>query len=220
MDDKPFVYYFDLGIWDGCQADWIVNKIFPSLGITNYRVYGFEANKENCEYVKDRFKDNIRFSIHHKAIANENKMGPLYHGYNVRGRRYCSDSIFKDKANVRERDFELVEYIRFSDWLNQNIIDLRSTFNILKFNIEGAEGYLMQDLADAGLIDAFDIYCGADSDMPKIKSLHADYIKHQKLLSEHDIKMHWFAGGSKTTPKKTIEDMKQLIHKKMIKKGM
>ena len=215
MGDKPIVCYFDLGIWDGCQAGWMVDKIFPDLGITNYRVYGFEANKENCEYVKNRFKDDGRFSIHHKAIANENKVGPLYHGYNDKGRRYCSDSIFKDKVNVRDNDFELVEYISFSDWLNQNVLDLRLTFNILKFNIEGAEGYLMRGLADAGLIGVFDIYCGASPDMPKIKSLRADYTKYQKLLNEYNIKMYWFAGGSKTTPTKTIENMKQLIHKKM-----
>lgn len=220
MDDKPFVYYFDLGIWDGCQADWMVSEVFSDLGIINYRVYGFEANKENCEYVKNRFKNDSRFIIYHKAIANENKTGPLYHGYNARGRRYCADSIFKDKANVRERDFELVEYIRFSEWLNQNVPDLRSAFNILKFNIEGAEGYLMQDLANAGLIDAFDIYCGAGSDMPKIKSLRGDYAKHQKLLDDHNIKIHWFAGESNTAPEETIENMKRLIHKTMIEKGI
>jgi len=218
MDNNTTVCYFDLGIWDGCQADWMVNKIFPDLGITNYRVYGFEANKENCEYVENRFKDDNRFSIYHNAIANENKTGPLYHGYNSRGRRYCSDSIFKDKTNVRPGEFELVEYIRFSDWLKQNISDLKLSFNILKFNIEGAEGYLIQDLVEAGMVSDFDIYCGAGSDMPKIKSLRSDYAKHQKLLSEHNIKIHWFAGGSKTTPKKTIENMKQLIYKKMARK--
>jgi FkbM family methyltransferase len=220
MDDKPIVCYFDLGIWDGCQSDWMVGRVFPDLGITNYRVYGFEANKENYEYVKNRFKDNTRFSIYHKAIANENKVGPLYHGYNDRGRRYCSDSIFKDKVNVRAQDFELVEYIRFSDWLNQNVLDLKASFNILKFNIEGAEGYLMRDLVDAGMINAFDIYCGASPDMPKIKSLRTAYAKYQKLLSKHNIEMCWFAGGSHTTPEKTIKNMKQLVHKKMTEKGI
>jgi len=220
MDDKLFVYYFDLGIWDGCQADWMVNRIFSDLEITNYRIYGFEANKENYEYVRNRFKDNNHFVIYHKAIANENKEGLLYHGYNASGRRYCSDSIFKDKVNVKERDFELVEYIRFSDWLNQNVLDLRSTFNILKFNIEGAEGYLMQDLEDRGMLDVFDIYCGADSDMLKIKSLRADYDNYQKLLDKYNIKIHLFAGGSKTTPEKTIENMKILIRKKMSGKGV
>lgn len=215
MSNQQFVRYFDLGIWDGCQAVWMTDEIFPDLGITNYRVYGFEANKENYEYVKSRFKNDSRFSIYHKAIANENKMGPLYHGYNARGRQHCSDSIFKNKINVRAKEFELVEYILFSDWLKQNIPDIKSSFNIIKLNIEGAEGYLIKDLVDSGLINAFDIYCGDGSDMRKVKGLQKEYCEYTELLNKYNVNIHWFAGRSKTTPQKTIESMKRVIHKKL-----
>ena len=219
MFDNILIYYFDLGIWDGCQADWMVNTIFAELRITNYKVYGFEANKENYDYVVERFKDNDRFDIFHKAIANENTIGPLYYGYKGDDRRNCADSIFKDKPNVNKQKFEIVEYIRFSDWISKNVPEINSTFNILKFNIEGAEGYLMKDIVSSGLVDVFDIYCGADSDMKKIKSLSNEYVKYDNLLKENNIHIQWFAGGGGTTPDITIKNMKEVLFTKLTKKG-
>jgi len=207
------INYFDLGVFDGRQIHWMVDIIFPDMKITNYSVYGIESNKYNFKFSQNRFKNNDKIAIYHRAISNENKIGNIYPGYKGNERRFNADSIFIDKYNVKNQPSEQVEHIIFSDWLKLEINDLELSFNILKWNIEGAEIYLIEDIVRNNLVDVFDIYCGAKSDLLKIKSMAKFNDRYEKLLRDNNINKQWFASSSDTNRNETIKNMKRLIEK-------
>jgi len=120
-------------------------------------------------------------------------------------------SFFVDKHNVKKEPSEQVEFIIFSDWLKQTIPDLGSNFNILKWNIEGAELYLVEDIIKNNLVNVFDIYCGSKSDLPKIKSMAKHDNRYEKLLKGNNIDKFWFAGSSAEYRIKSINNMKRSI---------
>lgn len=208
-----FINYFDLGMYDGKQTKWMVDEIFCSLKIENYNVHGFEPNRDSYLKVKDKFKDDDRIHIINRAIADNNKKTLLYHGFRKNERRPNADSIFYDKRNVKSNSTEEIECVLFSDWVLKNVSNFKTSFNIMKFNIEGAEWYLINDLVNSGLHKYIDIYCGATPDIKKIPSLAGSLHTYEKMLSDNNIKILWFAASSTSNEKETIFNMKHNIKK-------
>ena len=91
----PKINYFDLGLCSGEEISWMVNSIFPELGIENYDAYGFEAARHYADNLDRDFSENDRVHIIHKAISDHDEEIKLYHAPNTVGH-----SIFSTKNNV------------------------------------------------------------------------------------------------------------------------
>lgn len=199
------VNYFDLGLYRGVELDWMINKILPAVGIEDFNAYGFEASAKYATNLAKKYNNNSKVKIDHVAIADKEEIIRLYHSPNLLGH-----SIYSTKNNVLKDSFEEVEGIRFSEWINENNIDLESSFNIMKVNIEGAEWPLFQDLVKNDLVKHFDIFCGAGHDVGKIgefKDIVSDYYS---LLEERGITIHRFTEWKPHLNK----DLRQMIFEK------
>ena len=200
------VNYFDLGLCRGIELNWIVNQIFPSLGIKEYSAYGFEASAPYASALEKSYSSNSNVTICHTAISDKEEKVKLFHSPNAVGH-----SIFSSKNNVLEEKFEEVDGIRFSHWLKQEGIDLESSFNILKVNIEGAEWHLFRDLVENDLVKHIDIFCGAGHDVEKIGELNEKVDEYYSLLEDNEINIHrfteWKPAQNANIPKMIVEKM-------------
>ena len=181
------VYYFDMGLCDGIELKWIVEDIFPSLGIENYHAYGFEPCADFYNNIVDYFADNKNVTIINSAISNENGIKKLYYSWQSKE----GHSLFDSKINVSKDKYENVSCIKFSDYLD-GIPDITSCFNILRFNIEGAEWDLINDMLESGYRDAIDIFCGAGDDVDKIEEYKGKTHKYYNALKDNDIVIRKF----------------------------
>lgn len=180
------IYYYDFGLWRGTEIHWMVNYVFPKLNITNYQIYGFEACKQYADRLKEMYADNDRVEIINKAVVDEPKKVRLYHAAN-----HVGHSVFSTKRNVSDQ-YEEVDGIVFSDWLQQNVKAYKVAFNILKVNIEGAEWYLFNDLVKSGVHKHIDVYCGQGHDVEKVSELESKVQDYYDLLEQNNIHLHRF----------------------------
>jgi FkbM family methyltransferase len=180
------IYYYDFGLWKGTEIHWMVNEVFPALNITDYKIYGFEACKSYADSLKNKYKDNYRVEIINKAIVDSPRTVRLYHAANNVGH-----SVFSTKRNV-SKNYEEVEGIVFSEWINKNVKAHKVSFNILKVNIEGAEWFLFNDLVKSGVHKHIDVYCGQGHDVEKVSELEDKVSAYYNLLKENDINLYRF----------------------------
>jgi FkbM family methyltransferase len=174
------INYFDLGLFDGKEISMFLAEM-KELGIEDYNVYGFEAHPEYASRIAETFKDNPRVHIHNFAISDKS-------GENVRlyiEKTGHGNSIYPTKNNIDIDKFVETETICFSDWIDKNFEykAFDSAYNILRFNIEGAEIPLMNRLIEEGYHDSFDLYLtsaviGEDIlKVEELKPLHAQYLE-------------------------------------------
>ena len=181
------VYYFDLGLYKGVELGWMVDRILPSLGVSNFEAYGFEACHSYATKLQKKYSNNSKVHIVNKAISNTSGKQKLYHAGNLLGH-----SIFATKRNVTSK-YEEVDGIVFSDWLMENIKDYKESLIIMKVNIEGAEWHLFNDLVSNQISHHVDIYCGAGHDVEKISELADRVEEYYQLLKENNIFLHRFS---------------------------
>ena len=199
------VNYFDLGLYRGVELGWMVNQILPSLGVDEFGVYGLEASAPYANNLAKLYAKNPHVSIDHVAITGKEEKIRLYHSPNMLGH-----SIYSTKNNVLQDRFEEVGGMRFSQWIKKNNIDLKSSFNIMKVNIEGAEWPLFKDLVENDLAKYFDIFCGAGHDVEKIGELQSVIDEYYSLLRENNIVIHRFTEWKPHLNK----DIRQMIFEK------
>jgi hypothetical protein len=181
------VNYFDLGLYKGVELGWMVNHILPSLGVDEFKACGLEASAQYATYLAKIYQENPKVSIDHIAIADKEEKIKLYHSPNLLGH-----SIYSTKNNVLQDRFEEVDGMRFSQWIKKANIDLKSSFNIMKVNIEGAEWPLFKDLVENDLVKYFDIFCGAGHDVEKIGEFENIVDDYYSLLEKNNIVIHRF----------------------------
>lgn len=172
--------YFDIGTMDGQEIDTMVRIVFPTVGMP-YEIYGFEGCKESYEIVSKRFP---KAKLYHMLIADFEGQRKLFHTTNRSGH-----SIYKTKKRVISEDgFEMVKCTRFSKWLKDNFSDLDKTFNILRYNIEGAELDLFRDLGKEGMFRYFKIIKGcAGFDILKCKEIAHLHKEFQEICDRNKI---------------------------------
>jgi len=180
------VNYFDFGLWKGTEIHWMINNVFPSLNITDYNIYGFEACKKYANQLQDHYKDNNKVHIINKAIVDQPRTIKLYHAPN-----HVGHSVFSTKRNVSE-SYEEVEGIVFSDWLKKNVKNYKIAFNIIKVNIEGSEWYLFNDIVNNDINKHIDIYCGQGHDVEKVGELQDKVEAYYSLLKDNNINLYRF----------------------------
>ena len=201
------VNYFDLGFcWDCAEIDKIINDIFPSLGIEDYRIYAFDACREYAESALKKYKDNPKIQIYNYAVSDSDKIIKLYHHWNRTGH-----SIYNTKQDVSS-EYEEVYSIVFSEWFLKNISNPNESFNIMKVNIEGAEWDLFNDMSKNDVIKYFNFFCGDRGiDVTKVGELKDKADEFFQLLEQNNVTLHRFVEGWR--PEKNA-DIKQLIKEK------
>jgi FkbM family methyltransferase len=179
------IQYFDFGLNEGRELRWMIKKVFPVIG-AKYTAYGFEACAKSFRRCRKTFQDNKSVQIIQGAVGSTHggKIR-LYHATGPKGH-----SIYAGKNNVADT-YEEVPAITFSGWLSDNSIDLSDTFNIVRYNIEGAEWDLVNDMAASGLFKQFHLVFGAKvgNDMKKCKELRDKVEDHKQVLREHGVKV-------------------------------
>lgn len=126
------------------------------------RVYAFEAHPDYCQAAKRKLEPFPNVTLENLALV-----GPDFKDEEVRlylaGGRGVGDSIFTRRSD----DFISVPALRLSDYVRRHGIDLESHVTILRMNIEGAEFGVLQDLAEAGMLDRIDGFFGSWDDIYK-----------------------------------------------------
>ena len=182
---EKIIHYYDLGLYKGGEIE-----IFINICIKNnwdYRVYGVEAHPEYARTLHNKYIDNPKVNIFNYAISQKQEKIKLYLAPSNGGE---GNSIYRTKNNVIDDHYE-IQGILFSDMLD-NYPNFKTQFNILKFNIEGAEWPLMNNLIDNDLHRYFNIICGAGTDIPKVEELKPYLNQYNKLLEDNKIKMYRF----------------------------
>ena len=191
------VNYFDLGPCKGIEMHWVLRHTLPILGISDYRVYAFEACSEYAKWLKEDYSDNPKVEIINKAISDSNEPVRLYYSKNGVGH-----SIYSTKNNVVESKYEEVQGVKFSDWFKKNIKYNKSDINILKVNIEGAEFPLFMDIVENDIHTKIDLFCGQGHDIEKVAELSPRVQEYYDLLETNGIVLHRF---SEHKPQKNID---------------
>tara|TARA_Y100001963_G_C6743758_1_gene430444 strand:+ start:140 stop:754 length:615 start_codon:yes stop_codon:yes gene_type:complete len=193
--------YIDLGVMRCEELDWMLKDVTPKLDM-DCRFYGLDACKKYCDIARSRIIDH-RVNIYHKAISNKDGMIKLYYAHNEVGH-----STYPTKNNVDKNNFESVEAVKFSDFVEENIPTFKDDFNIVKINIEGAEWDFFNNIIDTGLIDNIDIICGQGHDVEKVSELNAkDYFK---MINDNNIVIHRY---SEFKPERNIDMLKMIKEK-------
>jgi FkbM family methyltransferase len=200
------IRYFDFGLFRGFELK-LMKEILPKI-TDDYEIYGFECCKKFYDNLKKVEDDKCK--IYNYAISNSNEEKiKLYYSKNLVGH-----SIYDSKNNINKENYEMVDVIKFSKWLNDSKINLKDSLNIIKINIEGAEWDFFNDLIDNNLNQNIQIYCGAGKDVHKIQEFKNKGIdkKYNKLLKDHNIEILRFSEFKGKAHKNNI-DMEDLIRK-------
>ena len=203
MHHNHRINYFDLGLYRGTEMALMVDDVLPSLrGDNQVCAYGFEACKKHFAECSTRFAGyGDRVKIFHGAIAGKDGPVMLYHASTPLGH-----SIYDSKGNVSKGRHETVKGIRFSDFLEK--VSAPGDFNILRYNIEGAEWDLINDLLQRDMLKDIDVFCGSDvgKDMGKVAELREKVAEHKQILEANGINVHYFCGVETQSIKAIIEE--------------
>tara|TARA_R110002126_G_scaffold280677_1_gene428206 strand:- start:8775 stop:9386 length:612 start_codon:yes stop_codon:yes gene_type:complete len=180
---KKKLYFFDLGLFDGKEIDMFLSDV-KDLDL-DYEVHGFEAHPIYADRIADRFADNPKVHIHNRAISDKTEMVKLYIERTGHG-----NSIYPTKNNIDINNYVEAKAISFAEWIEDNIIDFKDSYNILRFNIEGAEFALFKQLVEKDLLKYFNVVLGShEQDMLKVDELKEYHGEYVKLLVENNIKV-------------------------------
>ncbi len=185
------INYIDLGVHRGGEIDLFIGAV-SQLGF-DYRVYGVEANPYLFELVSGKYADNPRVKVFNIAISEKNAPVELYIEKTLIG-----SSIFPTKNNVDRNKHVTVPGVDFFDWFSSEIPNYNRDINILKFNIEGAELYLMKSIVNNGISERFSIYLGNGEpgwDIKKCAEIADEYHGHVKLLHDNGIRIKNFCAA-------------------------
>jgi len=196
---------FDLGMNKG-QCTELLIGIMKELKINDYCIYGFEPNNENFNFCEKKFK-NEKVKCLKLGISKEKTKLKLFKSDTV---DRCGDSIFGDKGNCDETNYEIISVIKFSDWFNENIN--QEDFNIVKTNIEGAEYFFYNDVIDTGVYKSINIFCGMNNDPQKIPSLSSKLDAYYKKIEDHGIVVHRFADLATNKPNFDLSSLIKVLY--------
>jgi len=188
------INYFDCGLCYGREFKWITDLIFPNLGISEYHAYGFEPCKSCFDDLEKQYSGRENVMLINAAIFNKSGINKLYHSYKRRRYTPIGNSLFKTHHMIRENNYEEVDCIVFSEWVNKNVLNFKSDFNIIRMNMEGGEWCLFDDLKNNNMLGHVNIYCGTniEDEMSRIEELHKYIPDTLNLLKENDITVHHF----------------------------
>jgi FkbM family methyltransferase len=185
------INYFDFGLHKGDEIDMFLNAVKP-LG-ADVCVFGFEPYPDLYDKVSLRYAGNLDIQILPYAVSDKNEIIPLYI---AESNKMEGNSIFSSKNNVDADNYVNVQAVRFSDYINT--IDYKDCINVIRFNIEGAEIHLFEDIISSGLNNHIDLYLGARGgvDILKVSEISHLHSSYENKLRENGIEVHQFCSVS------------------------
>lgn len=178
------ITYIDLGVWDGKEIDAFV-EICTELNL-EYKAIGFEPDIELFYKLYLKYKENKKVSILNAAIWRSTEICKLYKS---KSSNFQGNSLFSTKNNIDLNEYNDCISIKISDILNSKILQ---EINILKFNIEGAELHLIEDLIVNNKTESINIFLGSTPDIEKVSEISNQMQRYNNLLSEAKIKIEKF----------------------------
>jgi len=202
------VNYFDFGLFDGEEINMFLNDIKDFNVDVN--VYGFEANPIFYEKIKNRFIHNNKIKIYNLAISDKNEKVKLYLEKTGQG-----NSIFRTKNNVDPNNYYTVDGISFVDWLNDNLPNFVNDINIVRFNIEGAELLLINDMISKNVVKHFSLFLGSHIgvDILKVSEIQKEYQNYLKTLKDNKIEIKLYCKDLKNENVNLKEELKKILKK-------
>lgn len=202
------VNYFDFGLFDGEEINMFLNDIKDFNVDVN--VYGFEANPIFYEKIKNRFIHNNKIKIYNLAISDKNEKVKLYLEKTGQG-----NSIFRTKNNVDPNNYYTVDSISFVDWLNDNLPNFVNDINIVRFNIEGAELRLINDMISKNVVKHFSLFLGSHIgvDILKVSEIQKEYQNYLKTLKDNKIEIKLYCKDLKNENVNLKEELKKILKK-------
>lgn len=180
VDSKEIVY-LDLGLHTDAEQLRSVVQWFGH--IDKFRAFGFEANPDHFSKVADQ-EWPLCVSLVNMALVGPDHDGDTIDFYVESNGKGLGDSIFKEKSRSYEFDKITVPCGKLSDFFKQNSIDLASQKVLLRMNIEGAELFVLQDMASNGLIKLIDGFYGSWSDCAKISKSYGEALAELKTANQ------------------------------------
>ena len=185
------VFVLDVGVGSlGNELRWLSEDL-PALGVSDWMAHGFEACAESHRVASARLSDLPMVHVHRIAIADREGTCRLYHTDNVDGH-----SIYATKNNVLDaaNNHEDMTCTRASVFL-ASCPEFPADINILRFNVEGAEWVLADDLDRSGLLSRFQIVCGnCGGDITVVDELHqvGKYQSFLDIMARHGVQQFWY----------------------------
>lgn len=189
------ITYIDIGLHKEAKEIRMMLRILEQISLERgeeipFTVYGYEAHPSYAQRLELLFSEDPRIHIRNAAICSHSGTVNLYLSPASDGE---GNSIFSSKNNVLESKSIEVPARRMSDELFQIVTNGEiGDITILRFNIEGAELEMMEDLIGTGSHELIDIYCGAASDIPKVAAISHKYDEYQDMLTDAGIHFQYF----------------------------
>lgn len=180
---KPIITYYDLGTFDGRELHTFLH-LAGFYGF-NYKAVAVDAFPAFADRTRNKFIMNPHVEVINAAISYTPGITRLYTSNEPQ-----AHSIYEGNMHCTSGDFVEVDAIRFSDMVDPD------TFNIVRFNIEGAEWDLIRDLIDTDTRKHVDMFLGAQVgwDITKCAEIKDKVDEYFELLKVHDIRIHqWCA---------------------------
>lgn len=164
--------FIDLGANNGDSLIWFYNLYMKGLkyfvpyprrttNITkNFNTYIFEGNPNLC----DKIKRTVEFIKHNTELSNFKIFCPYivstHEGVEKmtidNGNDYSSSKYYESNRNFnRYRKISMVAALNFTKFLNENIDE--NDFNVMKFDVEGEEYFIIPELIKTNLLSKFDV---------------------------------------------------------------
>jgi FkbM family methyltransferase len=158
--------FLDVGAWIGDTTQAVL-----SSGYVFDKIYCFEPQVECCDVIRQIEDDRI--VVNEFGLWNETCTKKIYQKHSSLGA-----SLFSEKFSRTTAEFDIV-LMRASDWFKENI-NIHDEV-VMKFNCEGAECAILDDLFDSGEYKKISVLM-VDFDIKKIRSqIHREQEIRDKL---------------------------------------
>ena len=191
---------YDIGSYTGLEIDEIV--LIMKRHNLDYRIYSIEGYPEYANKLRKKYQDNPNIEVINALICGDTKETKLYISRVAQGH-----SIYDSKNNCTSNYVNIMGY-KFSDFIKESFKDPNS-INILRFNIEGAELDLLNDILENDLNKYINLWAGATpgADILKCAKIKDEYNDYLQRLKNNNIIIHHFCAD---TPNDNV-DIEKLI---------
>jgi FkbM family methyltransferase len=120
----------------GANTGLLSKRIYDTIHLD--KLYLFEPVSELVESILNKFQNCNRFEVIQKGISNQNSTQELY----ISEKNYAYNKIYVEGMHIDPHRKELIECIRFSDWVADRRIDF------IKIDVEGHDVEVIEGMFD------------------------------------------------------------------------
>ena len=203
--------YIDLGFHKGQEIELVLEHYKNYNDKFDLTIYGVEAYEPHFLELEKKYKNRDRVKLFNYAINNQKGLTALFIS---KSDKKLGSSLYSTKNGVNPKSVQLVHGYTFLEFVSKYIKDFKSSVNVLKLNIEGAELSVYENLIKNDMRKHIDLFCGHPShDIEKISELSDKKNRYYSLIKEHNIQLSYLcAEGSHITDKGTVKNKDESIN--------